>query len=84
MDQLVDPSRKSLADFQLLYRSSLDRYTFRNGLLYYTVFVGDTSGVVVPAHDDLRPRSIYEFHDTLIDENFGRENAYLIVSRNVW
>ena len=42
MDYLKNPSNKSLRDLLALYRSSSDRYTTRNGLLYYTAVTGDT------------------------------------------
>ena len=63
MDHLVNPSSKSLRDLPALYRSSSDRYTTCNGLLYYTAVAGDTPRVVVPAHHDLHLRIMYECHD---------------------
>ena len=73
MDHLVNPSRKSLNDLSALYRSSSDRYTTRNGLLYYTAVAGDTHRVVVPAHNNLRLRILYECHDAPIGGHRGRE-----------
>ena len=63
MDHLVTPSRKSLKDLPALARSSADRYTTRNGLLYYTAVTGDTPRVVVPTHNDMLLHIMYEFHD---------------------
>ena len=48
MNQLVFPSRKFFKILPVLYRSSADRYTTRNGLTYYTAVTGDTPRVVVP------------------------------------
>ena len=84
MDHLVDPSRKSLKDLMALYRSSSDRYTTRNGLLYYTAVAGDTPRVVVPAHDALRLRIMYECHDAPTNGHCGREKTYLTLSRNFY
>ena len=72
MDHVTDPSRKSLKDLLPLFRSSVDRYTTRNGLLYYTVVAGDTPRVVVPTHNDLRLRIMYECHDTPTGGHHGR------------
>ena len=63
MDQLVPPSRISPKDLPALYRSPTDRYTKRNGLLYYTAVAGDTPRVVVPIIMILRLRILYECHD---------------------
>ena len=84
MDHVTDPSRKSLKDLPPLYRSSVDRYTIRNGLLYYTVVAGDTPRVVVPTHNDLRLRIMYECHDAPTGGHRGREKTYLAVSRDFY
>ena len=59
MDHLVTPSRKSLKQLPTLYRSSVDRYTTLNGLLYHTAVTGDTPRVVVPTYNDLRLHILY-------------------------
>ena len=82
MDHLANPSRQSLKYFSALYRSSLDRYTTRNGLLYYTAVAGNTSRVVVPAQINLRLRIMYECHDAPTGSHPGREKTYLTVSRD--
>ena len=81
MDHLSDPSRKSLKGLPALYRSSADRYTIRNGLLYYTAVADDTPRVVIPTHNDLRLRILYECHDAPTGGHRGREKTYLAVSR---
>ena len=73
MDHLVNPTRKSLKDLPALYQSSSDRYTTRNGLLYYTAVDGDTPRVVVPAHNNLRLRIMYDYHDAPSRGHRGRE-----------
>ena len=84
MYHLVNPTRKSLRDLSALYRSSSDRYTARNGLLYYTAVAGDTPRVVVPAHNDLRLRIMYECHDAPKGGHRGREKTCLKVSRDFY
>ena len=84
MDHLVTPSRKSLKDLPAFYRSSADRYITRNGLLYYTAVAGDTPRVVVPTHNDLRLRILYECHDAPPGGYRGREKTYLTVSRDFY
>ena len=83
-DHLVNPSRKSLKDLPALYRSSADRYTTRNGLLYYTAVAVDTNRVVVPTHNDLRLPILYECHDAPAGEHRGREKTCLTVSRDFY
>ena len=83
MDHLVTPSLKSLNDLPALYRSSADRYSTRNGLLYYTAVTGDTPRVVVPTHNDLLLRIMYECHDAPTSGN-RIEKAYLMVSRDFY
>ena len=63
MDHRINPILKSLKDLMTLHRSSSDRYTTRNGLLYCTDVDGDTTRVVVPAHNHLGLRVMYECHD---------------------
>ena len=63
MGHFANPSRKFLSDLPALYRSSLDRYTTRIGLLYYIAVADDTPRVVVPNNDDLRLRIMFECHD---------------------
>ena len=84
MDHLVNPTRKSLKDLSALYRSSSDRYTTHNWLLYYTAVAGDTPRVVVPAHNDLRLRIMYECHDAPTCGLRGLEKDCLAVSRDFY
>ena len=84
MDHLVTPPRKSLKYLPALYRSSADRYTTRNGLLYYTAVTGDTPRVVVPTRNDLLLRIMYECHDAPASGHRGREKTYITVSRDFY
>ena len=84
MDHLVNPTRKSLKDLSALYRSSSNRYTSRNGFLYYTAASGDTTRVVVPAHNNLRLRILYECHDAPTGDHRGKGKTYLTVSRHFY
>ena len=72
MDHLVNLCRKYLKALPALYRSLSDRYTTCNGLLYYTAVDGDTPLVVVPAHNNLRLRVMYEFQDAPFGGHRGR------------
>ena len=73
-----------MKDVPALYRSSSDRYTTRNGLLYYTAVTGDTPRVIIPTHNDLRLRIMYECHDAPTSGHRGREKTYLTISRNFY
>ena len=84
MDYSKNPSIKSLKDVSALYRSLSDRYTTRNGLLFYTAVTGDTPRVVIPTHNDLRLRIMYECHDAPTSGHRGREKTYLTVSRDFY
>ena len=72
VDHLVTPSRKYLKFLLALYRSSVDRYTTRNGLLYYTSVTGDIPRVVIPTHNDLLLRVMYGCHDAPTSRHRGR------------
>ena len=84
MSHLANPSRKSLSELPALYRYSLDRYTTLNGLLSYTAVADNTPRVVVPDHDYLRLRIMFECHDAPSGGHRGRENTYLTVSRTFY
>ena len=73
MDHLMNRTRQSLKDLPALYRSSSDRYTTCNRLMYDTAVAGDTPRVVVPAHNDLRLRTMYECHDATTGGHRGTE-----------
>ena len=81
---LVTPSSKSLKGLPVLYRSSADQYTTCNGLLYYIAVTEDTPRVVIPTHNDLRLRILYECHDAPTGVYRGREKTYLAVSRDFY
>ena len=84
MSYVSNPSRQALRSLTPAYRSLSDRYTVRDGLLYYTAVNGDTPRVVVPTHNDLRLRITYECHDAPTGGNRGREKTYLAVSRDFY
>ena len=76
MDHLVHPTSKSLKDLMALHRSSSDRYTKRNVLLYYTAVAGDKTRVVAPANNDLRFRIMYECHHAPTGGRHGKDLRY--------
>uniref|UniRef100_A0AAV1V127 Integrase zinc-binding domain-containing protein n=1 Tax=Peronospora matthiolae TaxID=2874970 RepID=A0AAV1V127_9STRA len=77
------PSTTLYGDVRRAYAQD-DRYTTRNGLLYYTAVSGDTPRVVVPDDTDLRLRIMFEYHDAPIGGHRGREKTYLTVSRDFY
>ena len=79
MSYLSNPSRQAQKRSTSSYRSSADRYADRVGLLYYTAINGDALRVVVPTHNDLRLRIMYECHDAPPSGHRGREKTYLAV-----
>uniref|UniRef100_A0AAV1UYY0 Integrase zinc-binding domain-containing protein n=1 Tax=Peronospora matthiolae TaxID=2874970 RepID=A0AAV1UYY0_9STRA len=77
------PSTPLYDDVRRAYTQD-DRYTTRNGLLYYTAVSGDTPRVVIPDDTDLRLRIMIEYHDAPIGGHRGREKTYLTVSRDFY
>ena len=84
MDPLVNPNRKSLKDLPDMYLSPSDCCTTRNGLLYYTVVAGNTSLVIVLAHNNLRLHIMYKCHDAPTGGPRGREKTYFTVIRDFY
>ena len=84
MDHLENPTRKSFKDLPASYLSSADRYTIRNGLLYYTAVTGDKPRVVVPTYSDLRLLILYKRHDAPPSGHCGREKTYITVSHDFY
>uniref|UniRef100_A0AAV1UT10 Integrase zinc-binding domain-containing protein n=1 Tax=Peronospora matthiolae TaxID=2874970 RepID=A0AAV1UT10_9STRA len=84
MDYVSNPCNQELKSLSPQYRSSTERYSVRDGLLYYTADNGGTPPVVVPAHNDLRLRIMYECHDAPTSGHRGREKTYLMVSRDFY
>ena len=76
MSYSSNPSRQAQKRLTSSYRSSTDQYAVCDVLLYYTAVKGDTPRVIVPTHDDLRLRIMYECGHR------GREKTYLAVSRD--
>ncbi|CAI5703145.1 unnamed protein product [Peronospora effusa] len=84
MEYLKDPSTQAKMRLPAMHRSSLDRYTQRNGLLYYPAVNNDTPRVVVPPQHDRRLSIMFECHDAPISGHRGREKTYLTVSRDFY
>ena len=81
MDHLKNPSRQTLTSLPAPYRSSIDRYQVRDGLVYYLAITNDTARVVVSSHD-LQLRIMFEYHDASTVGHRGREKTYRTVSRD--
>ena len=60
-----------------LYRSSLDQHTTQNELMCNTAVADDPRRVVVPSHDYLRFRIMFECHDAPTGSQCGHEKTYL-------
>ena len=84
MGYVTNLSSQALKSLTPEYRSKIDRYTSRDGLLYYTSVNGDTPRVVIPTHNDLRLCIMYERHDSPTGGPRGREMTYLTVSRDFY
>ena len=80
---MVNITCKSLK-FTAFYWSSSDRYTTRNGLLYYTAVAGDTPRVIDPAHFNSCLRIMYECHDTPTIGHRDQEKIYITISRDYY
>ena len=52
--------------------------------MYYTAVADDTPRVVAPAHDNLRLRIMFRFHDARAGGYRGHEKTYLTVSRDFY
>ena len=84
MSQLANPSRKSLSGLPILYLSSMDRYTTRNGLLYSTAIADNTPRVVVIDNNDLWLLIMFICHYAPSGVHRVREKTYLTVSRDFY
>ena len=77
MDHLVNKICKLYKFISALYRSSSDRYTTRNGLLYYTDVIDVTPCAVVTAYYELDSRIINQCHDASTGDHRGRKKLTL-------
>ena len=50
----------------------------------HTATAGDTQHVVIPTHNNLRLRIMYECHDAPTSGHRGREKSYPAVSRDFY
>jgi len=79
----ADASEKAGALSRRL-RARIHRYSLAEGLLYYSTDLSDPPRVVVPLHDDLRFRILYEAHDLPLGGHLGREKTHHAVSVSYW
>ena len=61
-------------------RASVQRYSYRDQLLWYQVSPTDAPRIVVPANDEVRSRILYEYHDAPTSGHVGREKTYVAVA----
>ncbi|KAG2876105.1 hypothetical protein PC117_g27308 [Phytophthora cactorum] len=81
---VFDLIRAAYAHDDMRLRASLHRYTLDGGLLYYSTDPEDEPRVVVPHHEDLKYRILYEVYDTPVSGHLGREKTYGSVSTMYW
>lgn len=81
---LRDPSMKSLKKLPPTLRSSVRRYSLKDGLLWYRVNDDDDSRIVVPNDASLKLKLMFEYHDAPTAGHRGREKTYLLLSRDFY
>jgi hypothetical protein len=64
--------------------SRLHRYSYHEGLIYYSIDHTDDPRILVPNDTDLKERILYEYHDSPISGHLGREKTFLAVSRDFY
>ena len=78
------PSASALTTLSPKLRSSIQRYSVNNGLLYYSIDTDEAPRIVVPLDDSLRTRILYEYHDSPLSGHLGREKTFLSLSRDFY
>ena len=81
IEHLKSPSTNSLKALMPSYRASLQRYSFNDGLLWYSTNADDQYRIVVPDDMSVRLSLMYEYHDVPTSGHRGREKTYLSVSK---
>jgi len=84
LQYLVKPTASDLATLSPKLRSSIKRYSFNDGLLYYAVDTDEAPRIVVPLDDSLRTRILFEYHDSPLSGHLGREKTFLSLSRDFY
>lgn len=65
-------------------QSRLHRYSFHDGLIYYSLDESDSPRILVPHDTELKNRILFEYHDTPVSGHLGRDKTYLAVSRDYY
>lgn len=77
-------SSKSLNQLDSKAQSRLHRYSFHEGILYYSLDESDSPRILVPHDTELKNRILFEYHDTPVSGHLGRDKTYLAVSRDYY
>ena len=77
-------SSKSLKKLDSKAQSRLHRYSFHEGILYYSLDDSDSPRILVPHDMELKQRILFEYHDTPVSGHLGRDKTYLAVSRDYY
>ncbi|KAF0726898.1 hypothetical protein Ae201684P_010443 [Aphanomyces euteiches] len=64
--------------------AQMDRYSLRDGLLYYTRAATASPCIVIPCDVALRTTLLGEFHDTPSGGHLGRDKTYVSLARSFW
>ncbi|GMF44437.1 unnamed protein product [Phytophthora fragariaefolia] len=72
----------TLAKLTRPIREAITRYDLDGDLLTYAFDTFDAPRVGVPTDDDLRARSVHEYHDAPTGGHIGREKAFAALSRD--
>jgi hypothetical protein len=64
--------------------SRLHRFSFSEGLIYYSIDHADDPRILVPNDVNLKEQILYEYHDSPISGHLGREKTFLAVSRDFY
>ena len=81
LKHLQSPSAKSLKALTPIHRASLQRYSLKDGFLYYQSNADDAQRIVVPDDMMLKLQIMYEYHDASTSGHRGREKTYLSLSK---
>ncbi|KAF0721733.1 hypothetical protein Ae201684_018948 [Aphanomyces euteiches] len=61
-----------------------ERYSMRNGILYFQPVTSTSPRMVVPCDVQLRTDLVSEHHDTPSGGHFGRDKTYVTLARQFW
>ncbi|GMG17191.1 unnamed protein product [Phytophthora fragariaefolia] len=84
LNYFAAPSDKSCQKLAKHLRARVHRYREQNGLLLYSAVDDNADQVVVPDDHKLKLRITYEYHDAPTSGHPGREQTYLLLTRDFY